>query len=265
MAQDSGQTSCRVRRPGEDQSLRTLSNIAMQTDIRRYGARPVEHQVVTVPDPQPQRGPPVATGKANQEEKRRQQHANAILPHLRWLETPDMAQSGGGPQEALGTDWDTAADCGLRLTHRTENLAWPGTQKKKKETEASPADRYLLPEHRALWSESPSQEAWHFTSHPVWVQTIWPNPRPRPSVLPKICWEMSANMAAGCWSGDQAVGLSRKPLPDGWFCGISRTEDLTCMAVDHWRRTRMKFAGYMILPFSLPLSSLSHTHPLSST
>ena len=23
------------------------------------------------------------------------------------------------------------ADCGLRLTHRTENLAWPGTQKKK--------------------------------------------------------------------------------------------------------------------------------------
>ena len=56
----------------------------------------------------------------------------AALPHLRWLETPDMAQSGGGPQEALGTGWDTAADCGLRLTHRTENLAWPGTQKKKK-------------------------------------------------------------------------------------------------------------------------------------
>ena len=55
----------------------------------------------------------------------------AVLPHLRWLETPDMAQSGGGPQEALGIGWDTAADCGLRLTHRTENLAWPGTQKKK--------------------------------------------------------------------------------------------------------------------------------------
>ena len=56
----------------------------------------------------------------------------AVLPHLRWLETPDMAQSSGGPQEALGTGWDTVADCGLRLTHRTENLAWPGTQKKKK-------------------------------------------------------------------------------------------------------------------------------------
>ena len=56
----------------------------------------------------------------------------AILPHLRWLETPDMAQSGGGPQEALGTSWDTVANCGLHLTHRTENLAWPGKQKKKK-------------------------------------------------------------------------------------------------------------------------------------
>ena len=50
-------------------------------------------------------------------------------------ETPDMAQSGGGPQEALGTSWDTAADCGLGLTHWTENLAWPGMQKKKKKYE----------------------------------------------------------------------------------------------------------------------------------
>ena len=47
------------------------------------------------------------------------------------FETPDMAQSGGCPQEALGTGWDTAADCGLRLTHRTEDLTWLGTQKKK--------------------------------------------------------------------------------------------------------------------------------------
>ena len=29
MAEDSGQTSCRVTRPGEDQSLRTLPNMAM--------------------------------------------------------------------------------------------------------------------------------------------------------------------------------------------------------------------------------------------
>ena len=77
MAEDSGQTSCRVTRPAEDQSLRTLPNMAMQTDILRYGARPVEHQAVTVPGPQPQRGPPAATDK--------------------------MVQSGGGPQEALGT------------------------------------------------------------------------------------------------------------------------------------------------------------------
>ena len=54
--------------------------MTMQTDIRRYGARPVEHQAVTVPGPQPQRGPPAATGKANQEEKRRQQ-ANSLSSH----------------------------------------------------------------------------------------------------------------------------------------------------------------------------------------
>ena len=113
MVEDSGQTSCWVTRPGEDQSLRTLPNMAMQTDIWRYGAYPMEHQVVTVPGPQPQRRPPTATVKANKEE------------------TPDMTQSSGCLQEALGTSWDTAADCGLRLTHRTEDLAWPETQKKK--------------------------------------------------------------------------------------------------------------------------------------
>ena len=41
--------------------------MAMQTDIRRYGARPVEHQAVTVPGLQPQGGPSSATGRANQD------------------------------------------------------------------------------------------------------------------------------------------------------------------------------------------------------
>ena len=59
----------------------------------------------------------------------------AVLPHLRRFETPDMAQSVGCPQEALRTGRDTVADCGLRLTHWTEDLAWPGTQKKKKALE----------------------------------------------------------------------------------------------------------------------------------
>ena len=57
-------------------------------------------------------------------------------------------------------------------------------------------------------------------------------PQTHPSALPKICRGMSANMATWCWSGNQAVGLSRQPLPDGWFCGINQTEDLTCMAVN---------------------------------
>ena len=57
-------------------------------------------------------------------------------------------------------------------------------------------------------------------------------------VLPKICRETSANMATGCWSDDQAVGLSRRPLLDGWFCGIIWTKDLTCTSVDRWRRRK---------------------------
>ena len=75
MAEDSGQTSCRVTRPGEDQSLCILPN--MQTDIQWYGAHPVEHQAATVPGPQPQRGAPAATGKAAEEKKRRQE-ANSL-------------------------------------------------------------------------------------------------------------------------------------------------------------------------------------------
>ena len=43
-----------------------------------------------------------------------------------------MAQSGDCQQEALGTGGDTATDCGLCITQRTEDPAWPGRQKKKK-------------------------------------------------------------------------------------------------------------------------------------
>ena len=58
----------------------------------------------------------------------------AVVPHLGRFEAPDTAQSGGCPQKALVTCRDTVADCGLRLTHRTEDLAWPGTQKRKKKS-----------------------------------------------------------------------------------------------------------------------------------
>ena len=57
---------------------------------------------------------------------------SAVLPRLRRFETPDMAQSGGWPQETLVTNQNTAAEYGLCLTHRTETLAWPGMQKKNK-------------------------------------------------------------------------------------------------------------------------------------
>ena len=36
--------------------------MATQMDIRRYGASPVVHQAATVPDSEPQRGPPTTTG-----------------------------------------------------------------------------------------------------------------------------------------------------------------------------------------------------------
>ena len=118
-----------------------------------------------------------------------------------------------------------------------ERQRWiSGTPWPNLETGAGPADHYLPPAHRALRSECPSEEDWHFRHFPLWVQTSWP----RPSVLPKICRQTSANMAAGCWSGDQAVGLGRRPLSDGWFCGINQTEDLTCTAVDRWRRRRRR-------------------------
>ena len=61
------------------------------------------------------------------------QTSNHILPYLRHFETPDIARSDECPQEALETGWDTVADCGLLLTHKTEDAACPGTQKKKDE------------------------------------------------------------------------------------------------------------------------------------
>ena len=66
----------------------------------------------------------------------------AVLPHLRRFETPDLAQPGGWPQEALGTGWDTTADYGLAPTHLTEDLAWPGTQEKKKKKKRTKGQTY---------------------------------------------------------------------------------------------------------------------------
>ena len=131
-----------------------------------------------------------------------------------------------------------------RLEKRKQRI--PGTPWPNWETWTGPADHYLPPAHRALWSESPSKEDWHFRHFPVWVRTSWPNPKPRPSVLPKTCREMSANMVAWCWCGDQAVGLGRRPLPDGCFCGVNWTEDLTCTAVNRWRR-RIRYLRYTLL------------------
>jgi ribonuclease HI len=50
--------------------------MAMQTDIRRYGARPVIRQAVTVPGPEPQRGPPSTSGGANQGGRQQQRPAS---------------------------------------------------------------------------------------------------------------------------------------------------------------------------------------------
>ena len=47
-------------------------------------------------------------------------------------EMPDMAQSSGCPYEAQGDQRGTSGDCGLCPVYQTENLVWPGMQKKKK-------------------------------------------------------------------------------------------------------------------------------------
>ena len=120
-------------------------------------------------------------------------------------------------------------ETGRKKNKKTQKRWIPGTPWPNLETGAGPADHYLPPAHRALWSECPSEEDWYFRHFPLWVRTSWPNPRTRPSVLPNIYRETSANMATRCWSGDQAVGL-----------GINRTEDLTCTAVDRWRRRRSR-------------------------
>ena len=66
-----------------------------------------------------------------------------------------MAQSGGCPQEALGTSWDTAADCGLRLAHRTEGLAWSMAGNAEEEEEDTAADCGLL-----CFTHRPEDLAW---------------------------------------------------------------------------------------------------------
>ena len=81
----------------------------------------------------------------------------AVLPHLQHFETPDMAQSGGCPQEALGTGWNTAADCGLRLTHWTEDLVWPGIQKKKKFSHACVCARSHAHMHARMHAHTHTQ------------------------------------------------------------------------------------------------------------
>ena len=124
------------------------------------------------------------------------------------------------------------------VTPNWAQVRWmPGTPWPNLETGAGPADHYLPPEHRALWPECPSEEDWNFRHFPVWVRTSWPNPRPRPSVLPKyaerrqLTWPHSADLATKLWGS--AEDLYR-------ICVINRTEDLTCTAVDRWRRRRRK-------------------------
>ena len=43
-------------------------------------------------------------------------------------------------------------------------------------------------------SECPSEEDRHFLLFPMWMWTSWPNPRPHPLVLPRMCWEISQQM-----------------------------------------------------------------------
>ena len=126
---------------------------------------------------------------------------SAQLIQSRWSKacTPPLTRQRGQDTSPLSVQW--------RLEERQRWIS--GTPWPNLETGMGPADHYLPPEDRALWSECPSEEDCHFRHFPLWVQTSWPNPRTRPSVLPKICRETSANMAATCWSGDQAVGLGR--------------------------------------------------------
>ena len=65
-----------------------------------------------------------------------QPHPSA-LPHLCCCVTPGIAQSSGCAWKALGSSGGTVTDCVLHPTHWTENLAWPGMQKKMKKPKIS--------------------------------------------------------------------------------------------------------------------------------
>ena len=144
----------------------------------------------------------------------------------------------------------------LSVQWRLEEIQqWiPGTPWPSLETGAGQADHYLPSAHRTLWSECPIWRGLAFQTLPcVSADKLTKPQRPRPSVLPNIHWETSANMATRCWSGDRAVGLGRRPRPDGWICGINQTENLTCTAVDCWRRTR-NYNQWNNTQFTLPPS-----------
>ena len=56
----------------------------------------------------------------------------AVLPHLQRFEMSDIAQSGGWPQEILGTNRDTSADCGLCLLYSPD---WESSMARSTEEE----------------------------------------------------------------------------------------------------------------------------------
>ena len=60
-----------------------------------------------------------------------------------------------------------------------------------------------------------NRQDWHFRLFPVWVRTSWPNPRPRPSVLPKICgWTAGFVASTGLriWPAWQSIAEEEENL-----------------------------------------------------
>ena len=117
-----------------------------------------------------------------------------------------------------------------------ERKRWiPGTPWPNLETGMGPADRYLPPAHRALRSECPPEEDWHFRHFPVWVQTNWPNPR---YVLQscliyterrQLTWPQGADLATKLWGSAEdlyrTVGFVASTALEIWPAQLSIAEE----------------------------------------
>ena len=116
-----------------------------------------------------------------------------------------------------------------------ERKRWiPGTSWSNVETGAVPADHYLQPAHRALWSECPSEEDWHFRHFPVCMDKLTKlqttSFSPAKNMLKgQRTWPYVADLATKLWGSAedlyQTAGFVASTRLKIWPARLSITEE----------------------------------------